>query len=168
MNDVLASALTVPGVTAAALLSGDGELLATATAEAPGFEDAGPQLAAALAAARVLSEPLGGGLSQAVLEYRTGPVVLAFAPDAVGADGADADTVSAAEAASESPSHVLVLRLRTLADLGRARFELPRLLVAAAPVAAVAGREADAGEADAGEADAGEADAGDEPPPGTP
>ncbi len=136
MNDVLEAALAVPGVTAAALMSGDGDLLATATAEAPGFEDAGPQLAAALAAARVLSEPLGGGLSQAVLEYRSGPVVLAFVPEPEGAaDDGNTDPAGETEPAAlapESNPRVVVLRLRTLADLGRARFELPRLLAAAA------------------------------------
>lgn len=118
MTLVLEEALAIPGVTAAALVSGDGELLATATGEAPGFEDAAPQLAAALAAARVLAESLGGGLRQSVLEYRGGPVVLTVVP-----------SVASSSASSSAPSErVLVLRLRTLADLGRARFELPRLL----------------------------------------
>ncbi|MDF1522201.1 MAG: roadblock/LC7 domain-containing protein [Trueperaceae bacterium] len=114
MRLILDEALAVPGVTAAAVVDGDGELLATATREAPGFEDAGAELAASLAAARVLAESLGGGLNQSVLEYRGGPVVLAVAPRPAGAP--------------EASARVLVLRLRALGDLGRARFELPRLL----------------------------------------
>jgi predicted regulator of Ras-like GTPase activity (Roadblock/LC7/MglB family) len=114
MKQVLNEALAVPGVTAAAVVSGDGDLVASATREPPGFEEAGSELAASYAAARVLAESLGGALRQSVLEYRGGPVVLAVAPHAVGAH--------------EASVRVLVLRLRAASDLGRARFELPRLL----------------------------------------
>ena len=114
MKQVLNEALSVPGVTAVAVVSGDGDLVASATREPPGFEDAGSELAAAYAAARVLAESLGGELRQTILEYRGGPVVLAVAPHP-----ADAHQASV---------RVLVLRLRSPSDLGRARFELPRLL----------------------------------------
>ncbi len=114
MEQALNEALAVPGVTAAAVVSGDGDLIASATREPPGFEEAGSELAASYAAARVLAESLGGALRQSVLEYRGGPVVLAVAPH-------PAD-------ASEASVRVLVLRLRSTSDLGRARFELPRLL----------------------------------------
>lgn len=114
MKQVLNEALAVPGVTAAAVVSGDGDLVASATREPPGFEEAGSELAASYAAARVLAESLGGALRQTVLEYRGGPVVLAVAPYP-----ADAHQASV---------RVLVLRLRSPGDLGRARFELPRLL----------------------------------------
>ena len=114
MKQLLDEALAVPGVTAAAVVNGDGDLLAAATREAPGFEEAGSELAASYAAARVLAESLGGPLRQTVLEYRGGPVVLAVAPHA--------------EDAPQAGVRVLVLRLRSSSDLGRARFELPRLL----------------------------------------
>lgn len=114
MNTALDEALAVPGVLAAAVVSGDGDLVATARHEAPGFEEAGSELAASYAAARVLAESLGGPLRQSVLEYRGGPVLLAVAPHAQGAP--------------ESSVRVLVLRLGSSSDLGRARFELPRLL----------------------------------------
>ncbi len=114
MEQILNEALAVPGVTAAAVVSGDGDLLASATREPPGFDDAGSELAAAYAAARVLAESLGGALQQSILEYRGGPVVLAVAPHPT-----EAQQVSV---------RVLVLRLRSQHDLGRARFELPRLL----------------------------------------
>ena len=114
MKRVLDGALAIPGVTAAALVSGDGDLIAAATREPPGFENAGSELAASYAAARVLAESLGGPLRQSVLEYRGGPVVLAVAPHPDDRPPADV--------------RVLVLRLRSTSDLGRARFELPRLL----------------------------------------
>jgi len=113
-TQILSEALAVPGVTAAAVVSGDGDLVGWATGEPPGFEDAGTELAASYAAARVLAESLGGALRQSILEYRGGPVVLAVAPHPADASGASV--------------RVLVLRLRTPSDLGRARFELPRLL----------------------------------------
>jgi hypothetical protein len=114
----MAEALAVPGVVAVAVVNGDGDLLGADHLEAPGFGEAGSLLAAALAASGVLAESLGGGLGQAVLEYRSGPLLLARAPHAPG-------TVAREQ-------RVLALRLRTLADLGRARFELPRLLTRAA------------------------------------
>lgn len=118
MKQTLDEALAVPGVTAVAVVSGDGDLVAAATREPPGFEDAGSDLAAAFAASRVLAESLGGDLRQSVLEYRGGPVVLAVAPHPEGAHPAAV--------------RVLVLRLRAAGDLGRARFELPRLLAGVA------------------------------------
>lgn len=121
MKDALREALAVPGVVAAAVVSGDGDLLAAAHQEPPGLSEAGSLLAAALAASGVLAESLGGGLGQAVLEFRTGPLLLAVVPHAA---GAPSGTV-----------RVLALRLRTLADLGRARFEMPRLLAAVAAAA---------------------------------
>jgi predicted regulator of Ras-like GTPase activity (Roadblock/LC7/MglB family) len=118
MAQTLTDALAVPGVVAVAVINGDGDLLGADQHEEPGFAEAGSLLAAALAAAGVLAESLGGGLEQAVLEYRGGPLILAIAPHAP-------DTPTRAMRA-------LALRLRSLADLGRARFELPRLLAGAA------------------------------------
>ena len=82
------------------------------------LSEAGSLLATALAASGVLAESLGGGLGQAVLEYRSGPLLLAVAPHHAGTPSAQV--------------RVLALRLRTLADVGRARFELPRLLAGVA------------------------------------
>ncbi len=120
MKDLLADALAVPGVVAVAVVSGDGELLGADQHEPPGLTEASSLLAAALAASGVLAESLGGGLGQAVLEYRSGPLVLAVAPHLAGTPS--------------SGVRVLALRLRALSDLGRARFELPRLLTGAAAV----------------------------------
>ena len=118
MKELLAEALAVPGVVAVAVINGDGDLLGADHLEPPGFAEAGSLLAAALAASGVLAESLGGDLGQAVLEYRSGPLLLACAPHAAGAVTCE--------------QRVLALRLRSLTDLGRARFELPRLLTRAA------------------------------------
>jgi hypothetical protein len=118
MRPTLGEALGVPGVVAVAVINGDGDLLGADHREEPGFAEAGSLLAAALAASSVLAESLGGDLQQAVLEYRGGPLVLAIVPHAPGTPTRDL--------------RVLALRLRSLDDLGRARFELPRLLAGAA------------------------------------
>lgn len=113
---VLSASLAVPGVVAAAVINGDGDLLGTDHVEPPGFTASGSLLAVALAAAGVLAQSIGEELEQTVLEFSSGPLVLAVAPYTPG-----------------TPTHdvrILALRLRSLADLGRARFELPRLLAA--------------------------------------
>jgi predicted regulator of Ras-like GTPase activity (Roadblock/LC7/MglB family) len=115
---LLSEALAVPGVRAVAVINGDGDLLGADQHEPPGFAEAGSLLAAALAASNVLAESLGGGLEQTVLEFEGGPLVLAVAPHPPGTP--------------TRKVRVLALRLRALADLGRARFELPRLLAGAA------------------------------------
>lgn len=109
----LATVAALPGVMGAALLSAGGELLDQVDIQGS-FPDHG--LTAALAAAGVLSDSVGGQLRQAVFAYRGGPwllVVLPAAPD--GPDG----------------ERTLALRLSGLSDLARVRFELPRLFAAA-------------------------------------
>ena len=108
--------LSVKGVLAVAVVDVGGEVLIAREREGPGFADAGGLVASALSASRVLGGFLGGGLEQAVIEYRGGPVVLAPVARAPGAtDPGDLQVV-------------LTLRLGSLADLGRVRFQLPRLL----------------------------------------
>jgi predicted regulator of Ras-like GTPase activity (Roadblock/LC7/MglB family) len=116
LERVLDDVLTIKGVLAAGVVDVTGEVLAAAEREPPGFADAGGLVAAALSASRVLGGFLGGGLEQAVIEYRGGPVVLTPVPRAPGAtDPGDVQVV-------------LALRLAALADLGRVRFQLPRLV----------------------------------------
>lgn len=108
--------LAVKGVLAAAVVDGSGEVLVALEREGIGFADAGGLVAAALSASRVLGGFLGGGLEQAVIEYRGGPVVLAPVARVPGAtDPGDLQAV-------------LTLRLASIGDLGRVRFQLPRLL----------------------------------------
>jgi predicted regulator of Ras-like GTPase activity (Roadblock/LC7/MglB family) len=104
---VLAETLTVPGVVAVALVDAGGAVRASLESEPPSFADAGPLVAAALAASRVLGDFVGGDHQQTVIEYGGGPLVLT----PLGTDGG-----------------ILVLRLSSIDDLGRVRFELPRLV----------------------------------------
>lgn len=131
MNAELARALddllSIKGVMAVAVVDLGGEVLASAQHEPPGFAEAGGLVAAALSASRVLGGFLGGGLEQAVIEFRGGPIVLAPVPRAPGATDPGEIQV------------VLTLRLSGLADLGRVRFQLPRVV---AQVAAASRRGA--------------------------
>lgn len=106
----LAAVAALPGVMGAALLGVDGEMLDRVDVQ-DGFPEHG--LTAALAAAGVLSESVGGSLRQAVFAYRGGPWLLVALPQT--------------PAAAQAP-HALALRLSGLSDLARLRFELPRLL----------------------------------------
>lgn len=125
LQRVLDDVLAVKGVLAVAVVDVGGEVLAAAEREPPGFADAGGLVASALSASRVLGGFLGGGMEQTVIEYRGGPVVLSPVPRLPGAtDPGDAKMV-------------LTLRLSSLADVGRVRFQLPRLLAQIA----VAGRD---------------------------
>lgn len=127
LERVLGDLLEIKGVLAAAVVDVGGEVLAAAEREAPGFASAGGLVAAALSASRVLGGFLGGGLEQAVIEYRGGPVVLTPVPGAPGStDPGEVEVV-------------LTLRLASLADLGRVRFQLPQVV---SRVAAVSRRDA--------------------------
>jgi predicted regulator of Ras-like GTPase activity (Roadblock/LC7/MglB family) len=112
LPSLLSDVLTVRGVLAVALIDESGAVRASQAIEPPGFAEAGPLVASALAASRVLGDFVGGDLRQTVIEYRGGPVVLAPLP----------------RSADPEAATVLALRLASLADLGRIRFQLPRLL----------------------------------------
>ena len=116
LERVLDDLLAIKGVLAVAVVDVGGEVLVAAEHEAPGFASSGGLVAAALSASRVLGGFLGGGLEQAVIEYRGGPVVLTPVPRAPGAT--DPGEVQV----------VLTLRLAALADLGRVRFQLPQVV----------------------------------------
>ena len=113
---ILAEVLAVTGVLSVALVDESGEVRAHDAREGLGFADAGPLVASALAASRVLGGFVGGGLRQSVIEYRGAPLVLTPLPSAPGSSE------------SATAGMVLALRLASLADLGRLRFRLPRLL----------------------------------------
>jgi predicted regulator of Ras-like GTPase activity (Roadblock/LC7/MglB family) len=116
LDDLLSDVLTVRGVVAVAVVDEGGAVKAEAASESPGFADAGPLIAASLAASRVLGGFLGGGLRHTVIEFRGGPVLLAPVPRSPGSTD-PGDT-----------GMVLAMRLAGLGDLGRVRFQLPRLL----------------------------------------
>ncbi len=120
LERVVKDLLAIKGVLAAAVVDVEGEVLAAAEREPPGFAEAGALVAAALSASRVLGGFVGGGLEQAVIEYRGGPVLLAPVPRSPGAT--DPGEIQM----------VLTLRLAALGDLGRVRFQLPRVVAQAA------------------------------------
>ena len=120
LDQVVQELLAIRGVMAAAVVDLGGEVLAAGEREPPGFAEAGGLVAAALSASRVLGGFIGGGLEQAVIEYRGGPVVLVPVERSPG---------------STDPGEVqvvLTVRLTGLADLGRVRFQLPRVVAQAA------------------------------------
>ncbi len=113
---IVTEVMAITGVLAVALVDASGEVCDHDAREGLGFADAGPLVASALAASGVLGGFLGGDLRQTVIEYRGAPLVLTPLPSPPGAsEGASTDMV-------------LALRLASIADLGRLRFRLPRLL----------------------------------------
>ena len=120
LERVVQELLAIRGVVAAAVVDLNGEVRASGEREPPGFAEAGALVAAALSASRVLGGFVGGGLEQAVIEYRGGPVVLVPVQRSPG---------------STDPGEVqvvLTVRLSAMADLGRLRFQLPRVVALAA------------------------------------
>jgi predicted regulator of Ras-like GTPase activity (Roadblock/LC7/MglB family) len=124
LTSILSDVLTVRGVLAVALIDGSGAVRAEDALQPPGFAEAGPMVAAALAASRVLGGFVGGELRQTVIEYHGGPVVLAPLPGAAAGAGGEASNGSV----TADDTMVVAVRLASLADLGRIRFHLPRLL----------------------------------------
>jgi predicted regulator of Ras-like GTPase activity (Roadblock/LC7/MglB family) len=111
LDALMSDVLTLRGVVAVALIDADGGVVASAAEGEAGLTEAGPLLASALAASGAIGEIVGGSMRQTVIEYRGGPVVLTPVPAADAGRGA-----------------VLALRLQSLADLGRVRFHLPRVV----------------------------------------
>ena len=113
LTTLLSAAISIKGVRSAAVVSSDGLVLEGASRDAQDPQDlgfAGGLLVSALASSRVLAGLLGEGeLSQAMLEYETGPVLLI--------------PLSARE---DAP--VMVATLEATSALGRARMGLRKLL----------------------------------------
>lgn len=109
LTTLLGDVMKLRGIKSAALVSGDGLVMESA-GEDLGF--VGGLITSGLASSRVLASFLGDGeLSQAMLEYEEGPVLLI--------------PLSARE---EAP--VLVATLDSSAALGRVRLQLRKLLPA--------------------------------------
>jgi len=105
--------LDVRGVVSAAVAGADGSLvegLALGESELAALEELVPT---ALASSQALGALVGEGpVEQSLVEYAEGPVLMApIEPDA-----------------AEGTGHVLVVRLDSVSDLGRVRFQLKRLL----------------------------------------
>ncbi len=109
LAELLQQVLEIRGVTSAAVVGGDGELLEKASQRQVDLAFVAGLLASSLASSQVLARLLGDGkITQIMLEYEQGPVLLTPLPT-------DRDCL-------------LVVTLDAVGNLGRARFQLRKLL----------------------------------------
>ncbi|HEX7022304.1 MAG TPA: roadblock/LC7 domain-containing protein [Trueperaceae bacterium] len=108
---LLNQVLEIRGVTSAAVVSGEGFIVEGVSGNDMDLGFVGGLIASSLASSRVLAGLLGEGeISQTMIEYEGGPVLLTPL-DAGAEDG-----------------YVAVVTLDSAATLGRARFQLRKLL----------------------------------------
>jgi len=113
LAELLNQILEIRGVTSAAVVSGDGELLERVSQRQVDVTFVTGLLASSLASSRVLAGLLGDGeIIQIMLEYEQGPVLLTPLPT----DQA------------QSEGYLLVVTLDAVGNLGRVRFQLRKLL----------------------------------------
>lgn len=111
--DMLNQVLEIKGVTSAAVVSGEGFIVEGVTSSEIDLGFVGGLIASSLASSQVLAGLLGEGeVSQMMIEYENGPVL--FTP--LKADAAD------------DGGFVAVVTLDSTNTLGRARFQLRKLL----------------------------------------
>ncbi|MBS3933242.1 MAG: roadblock/LC7 domain-containing protein [Truepera sp.] len=112
LAELLNQLLEIRGVTSAAVVRGDGELLKQVSPHRDIAFVTG-LLASSLASSRVLAGLLGDGeISQIMLEYEEGPVLLTPLPTDQ----------------TQDEGYLLVVTLDAVGNLGRARFQLRKLL----------------------------------------
>lgn len=110
--DLLNQALQIRGVTSAAVVSGEGFIVEGVSSNDMDLGFVGGLIASGLASSRVLASLLGEGeVSQTMIEYEDGPVLLTPLQADSGEDG-----------------YVAVITLDSTNNLGRARFQLRKLL----------------------------------------
>jgi uncharacterized protein len=110
LADLLKQVLDIKGITSAAVVSGEGFIVEGASKNDKDLGFVGGVIASGLASSRVLGELLGeGDISQAMIEYEEGPVLLM--PLTSGEEG-----------------YVMVTMLDSINSLGRARFQLRKVL----------------------------------------
>ncbi len=108
--DCLNRVLDIKGVTSAAVVSAEGFIVEGASRNDRDLSFVGGVIASGLASARVLAELLGEGeIQQTMIEYEDGPVLLMPLD-------------------KSEDSYVMVTTLDSIATLGRARFQLRKLL----------------------------------------
>jgi predicted regulator of Ras-like GTPase activity (Roadblock/LC7/MglB family) len=113
LAELLNQLLEIRGVTSAAVVRGDGELLEQVSQRQVDITFVTGLLASSLASSRVLAGLLGDGeISQIMLEYEQGPVLLTPLPTAQ----------------AQGEGYLLVVTLDAVGNLGRARFQLRKLL----------------------------------------
>ena len=109
LQDLLEQVIAIDGVNSAAVVSGDGVMVEGAAHNETDLSFVGGLIASGMATSRVLAGFLGEGeVTQTMIEYEHGPVLLV----PLGAEDA----------------HVLVATLASAAVLGRARFQLRKLI----------------------------------------
>jgi uncharacterized protein len=107
---LLDQVLDIKGITSAAVVSGEGFIVEGSSKNDRDLGFVGGVIASALASSRVLGQLLGeGDISQAMVEYEEGPVLLM--PLTPGDQG-----------------YIMVTTLDSINTLGRARFQLRKLL----------------------------------------
>lgn len=110
LKQVLEQVLMIKGITSAAVVNSEGMMIegVSATGEELGF--IGNIIASGLASSRVLASLLGDGdIQQTMIEYEGGPVLLT-------------------PLSADEQAHVMVATLEATNTLGRARFQLRKLM----------------------------------------
>jgi len=108
--DLLNQVLDIKGVTSAAVVSGEGFIVEGVSNQGIDLGFLGGFIASGLASSQVLADLLGGGeVRQAMIEYEGGPVLLT-------------------PLETDEAQYVAVVTLDSTNTLGRARFQLRKLL----------------------------------------
>lgn len=111
LAELLNEALTIKGVTSAAVVAQDGKLVEGASNSGQDLNFVGGLITSGMASSRVLAELLGEGeITQTMIEFDEGPVLIT--PLGNSADG----------------GYVAVVTMGSVSDMGRARFGLRKLL----------------------------------------
>ena len=120
LADLLNEALTIKGVTSAAVVGQDGKLVEGASSSGQDLSFIGGLITSGMASSRVLAELLGeGDITQTMIEFDEGPVL-----------------ITPLGSASMGEGNVAVLTLGSAGDMGRARLKLRKLLPKIAEAAA--------------------------------
>ena len=110
LPELMNQVLDIKGISSAAVVNGEGFIIEGASTNDKDLSFVGGVIASGLASSRVLAELLGEGeISQAMIEYEDGPVLI------IPLD-------------KQEDSHVMVATLDSINTLGRARFQLRKLL----------------------------------------
>ena len=109
LNSLLGQVLNIKGITSAAVVNGEGFILEGASEGEKDLSFVGDVIASGLASSHVLADLLGeGSITQTMIEYEDGPVLLI--------------------PLKTEKEHVMVATLESINTLGRARFQLRKLL----------------------------------------
>jgi hypothetical protein len=110
LPELMNQVLDIKGISSAAVVNGEGFIIEGASKNDKDLSFVGGVIAAGLASSRVLAGLLGEGeISQAMIEYEDGPVLI------IPLD-------------KEEEGHVMVATLDSINTLGRARFQLRKLM----------------------------------------